>query len=167
MTIHMPSGKLSAALLLGATLALSGCVTFRVPLVSGPVTQPELQAANASGFDAQLNAARVANGLAPMQRDPNLVRAALAHSTEMAQTGVMTHTSVDGTDAHKRLRKFGNCLSATSENIASGYSSEAKVFQVWMNSPDHQKNMMNPKYNRFGLAQKNGYWTMTLAGPCK
>ena len=37
------------------------------------------------------------------------------------------------------------------ENIAAGQRSPQEVVQAWMDSPDHRKNIMNPKFRELGI----------------
>jgi uncharacterized protein YkwD len=52
------------------------------------------------------------------------------------------------------------------ENVAIGKMSVKDVVQMWMNSPGHRKNILNPSLTKIGAAayQKNGqyYWCVML-----
>ncbi|MBR9652494.1 CAP domain-containing protein [Thalassovita aquimarina] len=149
-------------------VALAGLMASgAVELPAGQVSRAE--AANASvvaTVTSLLNAERAKRGLGALQPDSKLNRAAAAHARDMANRNYFAHQSPDGKKSRDRMRAAGYCRASTAENIAKGYRSAAKVMAGWMASRGHRKNMLNRKYIRFGISEYNGYWVMTLGGPC-
>ncbi|MFC4009604.1 CAP domain-containing protein [Nonomuraea purpurea] len=96
------------------------------------------------------NAERAKGGCRPLTHDPKVRAAAFAHSSEMARTGNMDHTSADGRQMQDRLKGVGR-VSAMAENIAEGQRSAAEVMGSWMNSPGHRRNIMNCDYTHIGV----------------
>lgn len=114
-----------------------------------------------------VNAERDRRGLAPMTWHDQVAVAALAHSTDMAARGVMSHTGSDGSNAGDRLRRAGFAWTAWGENIAAGFDSGAAVFDAWMASPGHRNQILG-NFTYVGIAAvaaPNGtpYWTMDFA----
>lgn len=146
---------------LATAAALAGCVTttdsMEVTQMAAPAT---------SGFGGLLNANRAASGLVQLAEDAALSRAASGHAADMTRSGYFSHTSPSGGSANARMLAAGGCRSANAENIAEGQSGEAQVLADWMASPSHKRNMMNSKYNRFGLGRSGNTWVLVLAGPC-
>jgi uncharacterized protein YkwD len=100
--------------------------------------------------------------------DRRLEQAALRQATYMARAGDLTHTTGWGRDFASRMRKAG-IHGFREENIAYGRFNTARVLEVWMHSPPHRKNILNPKVSRFGLAAVDDgtaddrrYWAMVL-----
>lgn len=118
---------------------------------------------------SRLAAIRSDAGLPPLAADSGLEQAALEQARLMAGAGAMNHTARFGKGFARRVR--GNGIpGAAAENIAHGAFGPDELFQRWMNSPPHRRNMLNPSYRRFGLASaadSNGggrrYWALVLA----
>jgi len=148
----------ASGLLIAAALLLGGCQSAGF---DGPATGQ-----NGSG-SAYLSSIRSSNGLSPLAADAALEQAALEQARLMAGAGVMNHTARFGRDFGRRVRRNG-VDGAAAENIAHGAFGMDELFQRWMNSPGHRRNMLNPTYTRYGLAsatEADGkrYWALILA----
>ena len=118
-----------------------------------------------------VNQQRAANGCSqPLAINPALMKAALAHSTDMALHDYFSHTGLDGSSSGTRARQAGYTGSAGWENIAAGYSTPEAVVTAWMGSSGHRANLLNCTLNDTGvgyyyLANDTGtvnyshYWT--------
>lgn len=111
---------------------------------------------------------RQSNGLASLVPDSVLERAALEQARYMARSDRMTHSTGWGRGFSTRMKKNGiNGVAA--ENLAHGRMEPAKVFSMWMNSPGHRRNMLEPRIKRFGLAYATDgksdrrYWALVVA----
>lgn len=106
------------------------------------------------------------NGLAPSLPDPRLEKAAAQQARLMAQAGRMVHTTGHGRDFARRMRE-NDVKGAAAENIAHGRMELPKLFQMWVDSPSHRRNMLDPRFQRFGLAsaadaEGRRYWALVL-----
>jgi len=99
-----------------------------------------------------VNKARQSAGLDPLGIDDALTQAAQQHSDDMARMNNMDHTGSDGSSPGDRCQRAGFNWSAVAENIAYGQTSMDEVMQVWMDSPGHRENILNPQYKMFGSA---------------
>lgn len=136
------------------------------------VDPPEATAASADQFGVQsvvdlVNAERRRNGLAPTTWHTQVAAAALAHSTDMAARRVMSHTGSDGSDAGDRLRRAGFEWTAWGENVAAGFTDGAAVFNAWMASPGHRRQILG-NFAYLGIAavaaaDGTPYWTLDFA----
>lgn len=89
-----------------------------------------------------------------------LAAAALRHSQDMNATGNFAHNSSDGTAFSDRITAAGYTnWRALGENIAYGYTTEQAVFDGWMQSEGHCKNIMNASFKETGAAKAGTYWT--------
>lgn len=144
-----------------AILPLAACQTVtRTPGKS-------VGASASASFNVQ--AIRSANGLGGLSADPTLERAALQQAGYMASRGRMSHTTSWGRGFTSRVRDNG-IRGAAAENIAMGSMDLDYLFVRWMASPPHRRNMLDPKFTRFGLAyaeSSNGrtqrFWALVLA----
>ncbi|CCV06165.1 SCP-like extracellular [Mesorhizobium metallidurans STM 2683] len=115
-----------------------------------------------------LTGIRASAGLAPLVVDPQLELAALQQASYMAGRGRMTHTTGWGKGFASRVKGNG-ITGAAAENIAEGRFDLEKVFDIWMHSEGHRRNMLDPRFARFGLAYvRDGrdsairYWCLVL-----
>lgn len=98
-----------------------------------------------------------------------LLKAAAAHSNDMASNNLFSHISSDGSTLPTRYAMAGYGFSAAGENIAAGQSTVEEVMRSWIKSPGHCQNLMNPTYREVAVACKRNdaatyglYWTMDL-----
>ena len=146
---------------LSALLALAGCSTASY--------QPGTVAGASGSGAAYLARIRTSYGLPPLARDFVLESAAREQAYYMARSGRLAHNTGYGRDFHSRIRKNGIPWPAA-ENVARGNLDPGRLFAMWMNSPGHRKNILNPQFNRYGLAyvrDNNGgwgrYWALVLS----
>lgn len=88
-----------------------------------------------------------------------LAAAALAHSKDMNANSYFSHTSLDGKSPGDRITAAGYKWMSYGENIAAGQPNEQAVFDAWLNSEGHCKNMMNANFKEMGAAKDGRYWT--------
>jgi uncharacterized protein YkwD len=155
--------KLDRRALLGAAgvaalFGLSACGTL-------PTGKGAGASAAATGILAGI---RTADGLAALSPDARLERAALQQAGYMARARRMAHTTGPGTDFAARV-KDNAIKGAAAENIAEGRMDLQRLFDMWMNSPPHRRNMLDERFSRFGLAYVSDaanaewrYWALVL-----
>lgn len=108
----------------------------------------------------------------PLTLNPQLGRAALLHSQEMAEHSAMTHEGRDGSTPSERVTRTGYRWSAVGENVAAGQRTADEVVAAWLSSAGHCENIMNGQYREMGIASAVNtkdrygvYWSMSLASP--
>ena len=113
-----------------------------------------------------VNAERAAHGLKSLSYDPDLAAAARLHSQDMGIRDYFSHDSLDGTKFYERIIDEGYTYNLCGENIAAGSATPEDVVDVWMNSPGHRANILNPDFCDIGVgyALTSGstyyhYWT--------
>jgi len=131
---------------------------FTTALVALALVLPAAAAAGLTRSEQALlrrvNDVRAHYGLRTLRPDVHLERAARAHSAEMLTSGVFTHGDFGG-----RMRQFDVVASLAGENIAWGTGSQgsaAGVISMWLASPGHRANLLNPSYRRIGVASLLG-----------
>jgi uncharacterized protein YkwD len=162
---------LVAALLLAtATVLLMGVLTAEKP-ASAQSTLPGGYVTSCDGESLYLNAyekstyelhnqTRASNGLATLCVHEALTQAAQYHSQDMIDKGYFSHNSYDGESYSARLERFGyDSYEEVGENIAWGTGNNANpdsTFQSWMNSSEHQENILSPNYREVGIGTATG-----------
>ncbi|MBO2452254.1 hypothetical protein J4573_34550 [Actinomadura barringtoniae] len=108
------------------------------------------------------NQERAKAGCKPLKIDQRLVKAARAHSVDMALHDYFDHTSLNGDSPWKRMEDAGY-PSPGAENIAKGYATAADVVDGWMKSPGHRANILNCELRAIGVGMRSGaggpWWT--------
>jgi uncharacterized protein YkwD len=98
------------------------------------------------------NQARAEAGLAPLQGDEGLTRAARTHSALMASRKQLSHDLAGEPALPQRLAATSTLqFSAEGENVGLAPSA-AGVHRGFMHSPHHRENLLNPDYNVAGFA---------------
>lgn len=110
-----------------------------------------------------LNETRVQHGLQTLCFDDRLKNAALIHSREMQRMKRLTHDTADGSTLGSRAASLGIQWRTLGENISFGITSPQDVFQAWMESPGHRRNMLDATFNACGSATAGEYWSLEFA----
>ncbi len=106
------------------------------------------------------NQERMRTGLPPFERDDNLDRAAVEHSTRMLRLNFFAHKDPGGATPQFRIHSFAREIIGTSgENIwsGSGYRQARDndlalaMVKGWMNSPEHRDNILRREFTHLGV----------------
>jgi len=105
------------------------------------------------------NEERARRGLGGLVEDAELDRCAERHAEWMARTGALRH---------QNLSLLRGAWSLLGENIACGQLSEQEVFDCWMRSSGHRRNILTGGFTRvgFGMARAASgrlFWCVVLA----
>ena len=94
---------------------------------------------------AEVNHYRSSQGLAPLATHARLQAIAQAHSQAMAQQGRLSHGGFQ-----QRFDRSGARLCV--ENLAAGTLQPARVVAAWRRSPEHHRNLLEPRVQVAGVA---------------
>jgi uncharacterized protein YkwD len=111
-----------------------------------------------AGVLVEVNNLRRARGLVPLRLSSKLSLAARQHSAEMAARGYFSHSSADGSHFDRRIARFypmgsrrywsvGENLLWSSPDVDAG-----GALHMWLNSPEHRKNMLTARWREIGIA---------------
>jgi uncharacterized protein YkwD len=106
---------------------------------------------------ARMNAARAADGLAPLRRNASLAVAAGHHSLEMARDGYFAHASPDGGSFAGRVREWYRVVGrrwAVGENLlwSTPTIGGLRAVDLWLASPGHRANVLGRRWKDVGCA---------------
>lgn len=132
--------------------------TFFLASAAAGAPRPDLDEVEAL-IVRHTNEFRAANGLAKVEPDASLERAARSFAEYMARTDRYGHTA-DGSEPAERARARGYDYCFVAENIAYSYSSqpvttgelEGTVFEGWKQSPGHRRNLLQAAVIDVGVA---------------
>jgi uncharacterized protein YkwD len=141
-------------------LALSLGALWSLPAAAG-ANNDQRQASMRSleqGLLGKLNGLRHAHGLVPLRVSSSLAAAARQHSAEMAARGYFSHSSANGSSFDSRLGRFyaaaGRRYWSVGENLlwSSPDVDPAGALSMWLNSPEHRRNMLSARWREVGLS---------------
>ena len=140
-----------------ALVALMGALAAPAAQSSKAATHVALSSLE-SGVLADLNQIRAQHGLQPVKISARLTASAAQHSREMGADGYFQHSSHDGTAFWKRIGRWygpnGYGYWSVGENLlwSSPQVDPARAMQLWMNSPEHRANILNPRWREIGVS---------------
>jgi uncharacterized protein YkwD len=125
-----------------------------VPL--SDAVEPYQTVAAQNGYSARLlvsiNAYRIKHGVPELSPAANLNVLAYEHSKHMAQAGKLSHEGF-------RERGMRSNSPVCVENVGWNYTSPEAQLKAWIESPGHNKNMLDPKVTKAGIGVANAYVT--------
>jgi uncharacterized protein YkwD len=142
------------------SFGIAGLAALAAVLTSAALAAPRSHAATLSQLESSvlvdINAFRAQHGLAKLRLNPQLTAAARGHSQQMAQDGYFAHESADGSLFWKRLQPFYASARSWSvgENLlwSSPDIDGARALKLWLASPEHRKNLVNPAWREIGVS---------------
>jgi uncharacterized protein YkwD/uncharacterized membrane protein required for colicin V production len=102
-----------------------------------------------------VNKERVANGLSPVQADPELTEVARKHSADMFARGYFAHDTPEGRTPFDRMRDANVRFLTAGENLALAPTLTV-AHNGLMNSPGHRANILRPQFGRLGIGVMDG-----------
>lgn len=116
-----------------------------------------------------INAYRRKNGLGELTLDPQLTKAAHAHSRDLAKWDRISHYGSDGSNPWDRVRRTGYKARLAAENVGTGQNTLKEVFIGWKRSPGHNKNLLLKDAKHMGIAlvydaktEFKTFWTLVI-----
>lgn len=96
------------------------------------------------------NADRARHGLAQLEWNDGLARAAEAHMRWVLDEGRLSHQYPGEALLPERARRAGVSFSKVAENLAAAFSAPM-VENGWMHSPEHRRNILDPGLDAVGI----------------
>lgn len=134
-------------------------IVFVLALALAPAATAAPRAARADlRLLESINLVRAGNGLPPLHLSSGLSRAAALHDLQMSQAGYFGHESPGGGPFWRRIapryRPAPGRPWVVGENIAwnSQAISAAETVALWMGSPEHRANLLDPRWRDVGIA---------------
>ncbi|XEC95741.1 CAP domain-containing protein [Paenibacillus tarimensis] len=111
------------------------------------------------------NSFRLKHGVGLLEWDDLAAETARKHSQDMSERDYFDHTNPDGQSPFDRMTSDGIEYSLAAENIAAGYSDAFHVYNGWLNSAGHRKNMLNGELQRLGVGIYGKNYTQNFYTP--
>ena len=114
-------------------------------------------ALTATGILAATNRQRARANLPPLPSNAALNLAAQNKLADMFDRQYFGHVNPDSLGPADFVDDVGYAYLRVGENLAlGGFASDADLVQAWMDSPDHQKNIMSKSFTALGVAAGQG-----------
>ena len=153
--IPIAAAAFAAAALLALASAGEGTAAARPCPHQADATAPSSQQERA--VLCLVNRARASRGLEPLAAPRSLARAAARKSADILRCDEFSHEACGREFTYWIERSgYGGC--GWGENIAygsGGYATPRKIFQLWMHSPGHRRNILGP-YTDIGIGLQVG-----------
>ncbi len=140
-------GRLLPAVLASATAVASE------PPAAGVAAEPVSMGRSELALLDAINQYRGTQGRPPWQADAGLARVARQHSQAMATLGRLSH------DGFQR-RAAGTGSDLCVENLLRGSVAPARAVQLWMQSPAHHDNLLEPGARYAGVGMVGRFVTL-------
>jgi uncharacterized protein YkwD len=157
----------------GATLPAGGGTVASVPDSTAFDTCDAIGVPADATLEAmydELNRYRLENGLGVLTYSRTLEAAANEHARDMYERGFFDHVNPDGEGPAERALRAGFCHPWVGENVAEGFLTPASAQAAWEASPEHNTNMLDPRYDLVGMGHYVAptglhYWVQVFALP--
>ena len=113
-------------------------------------------------FVRLLNAKRRSGGCPELKWDERVALIAYTHSADMDSRNFFSHINPEGKGPFERLQESKVAFSAAAENIAFGPKTGREVYDTWLRSPNHSRNMLDCRFTRHGVGRVGDLWTHVL-----
>jgi uncharacterized protein YkwD len=144
-------------------LVLAATAVIAVAAVPGPALAAEAPKRTSltkleTAILERIDTIRVAHGLSPLTADNRLKEAASEHSVQMLSLGYFAHASADGAQFWQRFARYyrlsGFRYWSVGENMIwrSATLDASEAIKVWMASPRHRANILQPRWREVGVA---------------
>lgn len=88
-----------------------------------------------------------------------LAQVAQRHSEDMTHRNFFNHRNPDGLNSFKRIEAAGIRYWKAAENIAAGHRTAKQVFESWLKSPGHRRNIEDCEFREHGIGLSVGITT--------
>lgn len=99
-----------------------------------------------------INGYRRENKLTTLSTHPLLERSAAGKLFDMKENKYWTHRDPQGREPWYLLEENGYHFEKAGENLSFGYTTEWRVFEEWLKSPEHKAQLDSTEYEHMGLA---------------
>lgn len=102
------------------------------------------------------NRLRARRGLWELQPNDTLDAAAQRYAEDMIASDFYGHESPGGTTVMERVRSGGYRALHAGENLAQGSADPREVFDGWVESESHRRNLLHPGFRHLGVGMAQG-----------
>ena len=102
------------------------------------------------------NAERSNNGLASLEYNTTLQKAAQMKANDMAKRGYFSHRTPDGKTPWYFFDQVGYGYRYAGENLAVNFFDSKEIALAWMNSPTHRANILKKNFTQIGIGVAYG-----------
>lgn len=148
---------ISAVFLLTARLTIGS-----MELINGIVSAQEFKVLQTGGQSQAeeiiglTNQYRINLGLSQLTANPRLTQAAVNKANDILAKQYFSHTSPDGKRFSQWIKDSGYSYFYVGENLAIDFDNSQDLFDAWIKSEGHRKNIERPEFQEIGVASLHG-----------
>lgn len=102
------------------------------------------------------NSEREAHQASPLRMNEKLTTAAQLKARDMIEKQYWAHASADGIQPWHWFEKADYHYEVAGENLAKNFATDGATVAAWMNSLEHRKNVLDPRFKDVGFAVVQG-----------
>jgi uncharacterized protein YkwD len=114
-------------------------------------TQETPSTPNPQSLYLLINAHRKESNLSPLKPSNELEQSARLKLEDMISKKYYRHQDIQGNDGWHFLKQAGYDYILAGENLAFQLNSEWQIISSWIESPDHNQQLLEPKYEDMGV----------------
>ncbi|MBU8877690.1 CAP domain-containing protein [Bacillus sp. FJAT-29790] len=108
------------------------------------------------------NIFRVRYEMKPLEWDPETAKVAYAHSRDMVESNIFSHTSKKYGELSDRLEAGNVIYQIAGENIAANYMDAPAAVEGWLNSKGHRESLLNDQFTHLGVGVYKKHYTQNF-----
>lgn len=147
---------LKIALAVGAFVSIVGWAYPVLSFAGRESSWSHVRAKAESGIVRCANKNRTRRGIAPLRVEGLLGRAARLHARNEVRWGFFDHVDPLGRGPGERVQLFDPRSWGIGENLVMGATSSSSGCHLWMSSPGHRANILDPAYTHIGAGFAGG-----------
>lgn len=128
------------------------------PEIGTPPPKPKPELTAAEQMIELVNIERKGRGIYPYKKDSRLMQSAHFKAKDMHDYNYFDHTSPKYGKFSNIIKRYNVSYTKAAENIAKGSKDPQLIFNGFMNSSGHKKNMMSKEYTHIGVGLEGVYW---------
>lgn len=148
-------------IILACLLALSAASCVRPVVITAPSQPLRSVDDEVRSLVEMVNGHRRRVGCEPLAWIDAVARVAEKHSEDMVRRDYFGHNNPDGRSPFDRLENAGIRFKTAAENIAAGQRTGQEVFNSWLDSAGHRRNIENCALKQHGIGLVRGTPSMT------
>lgn len=121
-------------------------------MIYGPARETRADGFTGDDLLAVVNQDRISAGLAPLEANSLLEKAAADKALDMLRRSYFAHTSPAGLHPWDFIKSVGFAYSFAGENLALNYTSSYELENDFLQSPSHRENLLSPLFSDIGIA---------------
>jgi len=142
-----------------SAITIKALVVFFVLIFPiGALLTPDIFLQESQEILSLTNNLRKSQGVAELEKNEVLTRAAMNKAEDMVLKQYFAHLSPDNENMLSFLANAGYKHAVSGENLAMGFTQPSKIIEAWKKSPTHYSNLIDIDYQEVGVGVVSGLY---------